>query len=305
MAQTTANYGFNIAEGTDVVNLLTQCYPNFTSLDSILKRIDDNGVTTASETKSGTVHQLVRTDTNCNIFRFTATSNFVLGDSFTVDGSPVSAVTVSGAALQSGDFVINSNVLAIVNGGALTVFAGGSAAIPDAEDIPYDNSVSGLTATDVQAAIDEVVSDIPVVPASYAASAITYDNTGSGLTASDVQDAIDELAASITPPYDGSGLRPTTGVTLVSGGYYIKNGYCHVDVTVTHSGSMSTGTKLLGGFPPATTPGSSPYYLIGSPMNHLQMAYQSGEQDSSLKADTTISAATRRFIGSYETTITP
>ena len=34
---------------------------------------------------------------------------------------------------------------------------------PDAEDIVYDNSVSGLSATDVQNAIDEVVGDIPTV----------------------------------------------------------------------------------------------------------------------------------------------
>ena len=188
MAQTTSNYGFNIAEGTDVVNLLTQCYPNFTSLDSILKGIDDNGVTTASETKSGTVHQLVRTDNNCDVFRFTATSNFTLGDSFTVDGSPVSAVTVAGTALQTGDFVINSNVLAIVNGGVLTVFAGGSAATPDAEDIPYDNTGSGLTATDVQAAIDEVVTGVnkatgTELTASLSAGATSVTFTDAAITA--------------------------------------------------------------------------------------------------------------------------
>ncbi|MBO7131671.1 hypothetical protein J6V85_00160 [Candidatus Saccharibacteria bacterium] len=156
MAQTTANYSFNIAEGTDVVNLLTQCYPNFTSLDTILKGIDDSAITVASETKSGTVHQLVRSNTNRNVIRFSATSNFTLGDTFTVDGTPVTATTIAGTALQTGDFVINSNVLAILNGALLTVLVGGSAVTPDAEDVPYDNSVSGLTATDVQAAIDEV-----------------------------------------------------------------------------------------------------------------------------------------------------
>ena len=156
MAQTTANYSFNIAEGTDVVNLLTQCYPNFTSLDTILKGIDDSAITVASETKSGTVHQLVRSNTNRNVIRFSATSNFTLGDTFTVDGTLVTATTIAGTALQTGDFVINSNVLAILNGALLTVLVGGSAVTPDAEDVPYDNSVSGLTATDVQAAIDEV-----------------------------------------------------------------------------------------------------------------------------------------------------
>lgn len=167
MATSTTNYSFNIAEGTDTVNLLTQCYPNFTSLDSILKEIDDNDVTVASETKSGTVHQLVRNKANRNVIRFTATSNFTLGDTFTVDGSPVTAVTVAGTALQTGDFVINSNVIAILNGALLTVYAGGSAPSPTAADVSYDNSGSGLTAADVQDAIDELVSDASGIDTKY------------------------------------------------------------------------------------------------------------------------------------------
>lgn len=189
----TPNFGMNIPDATDIVNLLTQCYPNFTLLDGILQSIKETGVTTASETKSGTVHQLVRTDGDCDVLRFTATSNFVTGDSFTVDGTPVTGVAVNGASLQTGDFVINSNVLAIINGGVLTLFAGGAAA-PAASDVTYDNSGSGLTATDVQDAIDEIVGDIPAN-----AAALSYDNTVSGLTATDVQDAIDELAAAVTP----------------------------------------------------------------------------------------------------------
>ena len=64
----------------------------------------------------------------------------------------------------------------------------------DADEVVYDNTTSGLTATDVQAAIDEVAGDIPEVPSTYAASDITYDNTTSGLTATTAQDAIDELS---------------------------------------------------------------------------------------------------------------
>ena len=54
---------------------------------------------------------------------------------------------------------------------------------PSAENTSYDNTDSGLTAEDVQSAIDEVSS----------ASGISYDNTDSGLTADDVQAAIDEI----------------------------------------------------------------------------------------------------------------
>lgn len=160
MAQTTPNFGFNIAEGTDTVNLLTQCYPNFTSLDSILQAIKETGVTTAVATKTGTNFAVVRTDTDCNFFRFIATANYVAGDTFTVDGVAVNATSPAGTALPAGAFVINQSVIAVLNSSVLTLFVGGGASTIDAEDVDYDNSVSGLTATDVQAAIDEEASDI-------------------------------------------------------------------------------------------------------------------------------------------------
>ena len=194
MAQTTPNFGFNIAEGTDTVNLLTQCYPNFTSLDSILQGVKETGITTSVATKTGTNFAVVRTDTDCNVFRFVATANYAAGDTFTVDGVAVTATSPAGTALPAGAFVINQSVLAILNSSVLTVFAGGAAGNIDAEDVDYDNSGSGLTATDVQAAIDEVAGDIPT---GFAATAITYDNTGSGLTATQVQDAIDEVVGKL------------------------------------------------------------------------------------------------------------
>lgn len=191
--QYTTNYNLGIAEGTDTVNLLTQCYPNFTSLDSIIKEISDNAVTVASETKVGTVHNLVRGNSDRNVIRFTATSNYVVGDTFTVDGVAVTAVTPAGTSIPGGAFLINSNVEAILNNLVLTLLV--SEGVQDASDLSYDNSGSGLTATNVQDAIDEVYSDIPTIPATYDATDIDYDNTGSGLTATNAQDAIDEIVS--------------------------------------------------------------------------------------------------------------
>ena len=190
MATSTTNYGFTIAEGSDSVNLLTQLYPNFTSLDSILLPIQNNGTTPVTHTKAGTVHQLVRTTTGCSVLRFVATGNYGAGDTFTVDGASVTATSCNGQSLPAGAFVINQSVMAILNGAVLTVLAGGSS-VSDASDVDYDNTVSGLTATNVQDAIDEVYGDIPT---SFDADDVTYDNTGSGLTATNVQDAIDEIA---------------------------------------------------------------------------------------------------------------
>lgn len=185
----TPNFGFEVPIGSDTVNLLTQNYPNWTSLDTILQAIKDAGVTTATATKVGTVHQLVRTVSSCNVLRFTATANYVSGDTFTVDGNAVTTTTPQGTSLDAGAFVINQSVIGILNGSVLTLAVGGGAS--NAAGISYDNTGSGLTASNVQDAIDEVVGDIPT---GFAASAISYDNTGSGLTAADVQDAIDELA---------------------------------------------------------------------------------------------------------------
>ena len=67
-----------------------------------------------------------------------------------------------------------------------------------AQNISYDNTQSGLTADDVQEAIDEVLGEIPEIPSTYAASAVTYDNTQSGLSSNNAQDAIDELETEIS-----------------------------------------------------------------------------------------------------------
>lgn len=67
-----------------------------------------------------------------------------------------------------------------------------------ADNISFDNTGSGLSATDVDEAIKELKSDIPEIPSSYAASAVTFDNTQSGLSSNNAQDAIDELADDIS-----------------------------------------------------------------------------------------------------------
>ena len=174
----TPNYGYTIPVSTDIVNLLTQCYPNFSLIDTDLKAVSDAAVTVAVETKVGTVHNLVRSDTDRNVIRFVATSNYVAGDTFTVDGNAVTATTPAGTSIPAGAFVINSSVFAILDGAKLTVFV--SAGASDASDINYDNSGSGLTATDVQDAIDEIVNGLGTLSNAsllHAEGTITAGNT--------------------------------------------------------------------------------------------------------------------------------
>ena len=90
----------------------------------------------------------------------------------------------------------------------------GSGAGVAAADVTYDNTTSGLTADDVQEAIDEVNAKISTPEADD----ISYDNTTSGLTASNVQAAIDELAQGGAGGFTLVGSQTgTTPITLPSG----------------------------------------------------------------------------------------
>lgn len=71
-----------------------------------------------------------------------------------------------------------------------TPFNEGEAQPIPATRISYDNTDSGLTADDVQSAIDEVAGAID----DMSATDVAYDNTNSGMTATTVQGAIDEIA---------------------------------------------------------------------------------------------------------------
>lgn len=212
---TTPNYGFNIPEGTDTVNLLTQNYPNFTNLDSILKSIEITGITTSVATKVGTVFQIVRTNTDLNVLRFVATANYAAGDTFTVDGVAVTATAMNGTALPAGAFVINQSVEAILNGSVLTIVGVAGVTSVDASDVDYDNTDSGLAATNVKGAIDEVEANVETV-ASTLSTKIDTELTASlsaGATSVTFTDAVITPTAKLMLFFDDVFI-PFTGVTV-------------------------------------------------------------------------------------------
>ena len=120
------HFNLNLVEGSDIVNPLVTDVPNYESIDAQLFKNQNAGVQNATELKSGTVHAITRLVPDAQMITFTATSNFVAGDTFTVDGIQVSALTVSGEQLPTGAYVINSQVLAILKGTLLTVYGVGS-----------------------------------------------------------------------------------------------------------------------------------------------------------------------------------
>ena len=134
MNQST-NYNFNLPEGTDLVNLLTQLIPNWSSLDSILKGVENQAFTNCTEVTSLGVHAISRTNADGKILKWIATANFTAGDTFTVDGNVVAASTPSGGTLSTNAYVTGAVIIAALNSdeSAMTIFVTGSNVASDSE----------------------------------------------------------------------------------------------------------------------------------------------------------------------------
>lgn len=172
--QYTTHYNLNLPEGTDVVNPLVQDNPNYTAIDAAMFANKQAVIGTASEVASGTAHAITRSNADSNYFRYTATSNWTAGDTMTVDGTVVSVYLSDGTTPLTGAYVINSEVLAILNGSRVTLIISRSGAPANA--ISYDNTVSGLAAVNVQDAIDELEAAVDKGKESVSADGVkTYE----------------------------------------------------------------------------------------------------------------------------------
>ena len=175
MARTTTNYGLNISEGTDLVNPLTDIFPNFETLDTDLKDVSDSAVGSATELLTGTVHALTRADSDRDIFTFTATSNFEAGETFTLDGVQVTALTPDGQTLSTGCYIIGSEVLCAVKGTLVTFYVNPSKAL-DSDKLDGHDSSYFATDSDLDAVAQDV-SDIS-------------DKVGTGVLQTTAQDCV-------------------------------------------------------------------------------------------------------------------
>lgn len=120
------HFNLFLAEGSDIVNPLVQDVGNYEAIDSQMFKNQNAGVQNATELKSGTVHAITRNVPDAQFITFTATSNYTAGETFTVDGVQVSALTVGGETLPTGAYVINSQVLCVLKGTLLTVYGVGT-----------------------------------------------------------------------------------------------------------------------------------------------------------------------------------
>ena len=120
---TSTYFDLNLVTGSDKVNPLTVDRPNYEKIDEQMHKNQIASIVEATELKSGTVHAITCLTENAVFFRFTATSDFAAGDTFTFNGTPVSAVLPDGSGLQPGAFKINGTVLCSIIGTLLTVYS--------------------------------------------------------------------------------------------------------------------------------------------------------------------------------------
>lgn len=122
MDQST-HFNLNLVTGADKVNPLTVDRPNYETIDEQMYKNQIAAISEATELKSGTVHAITCLTEGAVFFRFTATSDYAAGDTFTYNGSPVTAVLPDGSGLQAGVFKINGTVLCSILGTLLTVYS--------------------------------------------------------------------------------------------------------------------------------------------------------------------------------------
>ena len=120
------HFNLFLAEGSDIVNPLVQDVQNYEAIDGQMFKNQNAGVQNATELKNGTVHAITRNIPDAQFITFTATSNYTAGETFTVDGVQVSALTVGGETLPTGAYVINSQVLCVLKGTLLTFYGVGT-----------------------------------------------------------------------------------------------------------------------------------------------------------------------------------
>ena len=145
-------------EGSDILNPLQVENPNMDIIDGAMRENEVASIGTATETLAGTVHNIVRSKPDTPMFRFTSTSDFTFGDSFTVDGIAYTGKMVDGSQMSTGAFVTGVSVLCCLVEDSLTFYVAGGGTAPDSEKLGGNEPsyyASAESVTDVEAKADE------------------------------------------------------------------------------------------------------------------------------------------------------
>lgn len=199
----TANYELPIFLATDKPAWLTDWNGAMSAIDTAIHTAQaaaDGAQTTASAATAdiSTINASLTTITG-NITSLTTSVN-----------SNTGAINTINSLIGNGEPTTTDKTLIGAINEIYGMITGGSNPI-EADDVAYDNTTSGLTASNVQAAIDEIVAGSGVT---VEADDVTFDNTASGLTASNVQAAIDEVVTMIPAAADVVVVTGTTPSTI-------------------------------------------------------------------------------------------
>lgn len=185
--QRTVNYDLCQYEGSDKTSYLINYNGDMLKIDTAIKGAKDaadnaqSKANTADGKADANALSISTLDTQIN------GAGGVAADVSSLQGS----VNTINSLIGSGEpTTTDKTIIGAINEIAAEIPSGELAA----DHVTYVNTQSGLTADDVQGAIDEVVSMIPSV-VTPDADDVSYDNTQSGLSATNVQAAIDEIAA--------------------------------------------------------------------------------------------------------------
>lgn len=210
----TTYYNLNIVEGADIVNPLTVDNPNYEKIDEVMHDNAVSGVTLATEIANATVHAITRENSECAVIRFIATSIWKAGDTVTVDDVPVTALLPSGETLPDGAYVINANVLCILTGTNLTVYAERKK-IDNASDIAYND-------TNVATAMNKMNNDLANIGRGIKSEIVAFTATTNSVSYTMEQDALLFVGfngasndGSHSVVFNGISFSPALGQTLL------------------------------------------------------------------------------------------
>lgn len=187
---TTTNYGLPQFVGTDKPSWLGDVNGAMADIDTAIKarEVEAGTAQASADTANGKADALATRMTTAES-NITALQNAETGDATQI------ATNTANIAQNAQDIVqldakIGHTQITIGDHtvtGAIAELAGQGGV--EADNVSYDNTTSGLQATNVQDAIDEVAARPTVADASD----VAFDNTGTGLQATNAQDAIEEV----------------------------------------------------------------------------------------------------------------
>lgn len=246
MLQTT-NYGLKQYEENDLMNPFLVDNANMGIIDATMKANSDAAISTATELKTGTVHAITRANGDAGMFRFTATSNYESGDTFTVDNVQVTALLTDGTTLGTGCYNIGAEVLCSLSGTRMTVFVqrGSVAIASDSERLGGELPAYYATDAALQGVNDTATSASNLAQQSYQAASIINNKL------TDKEDNYHFVEGTITSMASGSSVT-LARLPVSTPGYYLVQG--ELQVSGTTSGTLMARIAIDDTTPANTYP---------------------------------------------------